>query len=102
MRTGRTGAAAKAGHDLLFHVTDVGGDADVGDEARRASSSSADGASLQRHEGTGGMQSLGDDDRASIEQTIDDEVLKRQAITFRSTATWQQTAGERAARSRAS
>ena len=32
------------------------------------------------------MQALGDDDKANIEQTIDDEVLKRQAITFRSTA----------------
>jgi hypothetical protein len=36
-------------------------------------------------EGTGGMQALGDDDKANIQQTIDDEVLKRQAIAFRST-----------------
>ena len=32
------------------------------------------------------MQALGDDDKESIEETIDDEVLKRQAIEFRSTA----------------
>ena len=32
------------------------------------------------------MQALDDDDKANIEQTIDDEVLKRQAIAFRSTA----------------
>ena len=31
------------------------------------------------------MQALGDDDKANIQQTVDDEVLKRQAITFRST-----------------
>ena len=31
------------------------------------------------------MQALDDDDRASIRQTIDDEILKRQEITFRST-----------------
>ena len=31
------------------------------------------------------MKALGDDDKASIQQTIDDEVLKRQDITFRST-----------------
>ena len=43
-------------------------------------------ASLQVLEGTGGMQSLGDDDKAEIEQTIDEDVLKRQEITFRSTA----------------
>ena len=46
----------------------------------------ADGASLRVLEGTGGMQSLGDDDKANIQQTIDDEVLKRQDILFRSTA----------------
>ena len=38
------------------------------------------------------MQALGDDDKASIEQTIDDEVLKRQAIEFRSTRV--ETAGD--------
>ena len=31
------------------------------------------------------MQALGDDDVANIHQTIDDEVLKRQEIRFRST-----------------
>jgi polyisoprenoid-binding protein YceI len=31
------------------------------------------------------MQALGDDDKANIEQTIDDEVLKRRDIVFRST-----------------
>ena len=37
-------------------------------------------------EGSGGMTSLGDDDKANIEQTIDDEVLKGGSIEFRSTA----------------
>ena len=46
----------------------------------------ADATSLRVIEGTGGMQALGDDDVASIHQTIDDEVLKRQDIAFRSTA----------------
>ena len=32
------------------------------------------------------MQALGDDDRASILETIDDDVLKRQDIVFRSTS----------------
>ena len=31
------------------------------------------------------MQALGDDDKDNIHQTIDDEVLKRQDIVFRST-----------------
>jgi polyisoprenoid-binding protein YceI len=32
------------------------------------------------------MQALGDDEKASIEQTIDEDVLKRTGIEFRSTA----------------
>ena len=44
------------------------------------------------------MQALDDDDRAGIEQTIDDEVLKGSAIEFRSTS----FGGRRRAGSRAS
>ncbi len=36
-------------------------------------------------DGTGGIQSLGDDDKASIRTTIDDDVLKGEGIEFRST-----------------
>jgi polyisoprenoid-binding protein YceI len=81
VRTGRTGAAAKAGHNLLIEVTAW--------EATLEESSlvlAVDPASLRVLEGTGGMQALGDDDKASIAQTIDEEVLKGQAIEFRSTA----------------
>jgi Fe-Mn family superoxide dismutase len=52
----------------------------------------ADATSLRVREGTGGMQALGDDDKANIEETIDDEVLKRHGIEFRSTAV--QTGGD--------
>ena len=86
VRTKRTGAAAKAGHNLLFHVTSWEARLAVG--AGRAGSSlelDVDATSLRVIEGTGGMQALGDDDKANIEQTVDEEVLKRQAITFRST-----------------
>ena len=87
VRTGRTGAAAKAGHDLLLHVTAWEATLAVGgDHAATSVELAADAASLRVREGRGGMQSLGDDDRASIEQTIDDDVLKRQDIRFRSTA----------------
>ena len=37
-------------------------------------------------EGTGGMKALGEDDKASIRETIDDEILKGQAVEFRSTS----------------
>ena len=46
----------------------------------------ADATSLHVIEGTGGMKSLDEDDRANIRQTIDDEILKRVDIRFRSTA----------------
>jgi polyisoprenoid-binding protein YceI len=86
VRTGRTGAAAKAGHNLLIHVTSWEATLEVGDDPAHTSIElGADAASLRVREGTGGMQALGDDDKANIQQTIDDEVLKRQAITFRST-----------------
>ena len=86
VRTTRTGAAAKAGHNLLFHVTSWEARLAVGADAAGSSLElDVDATSLHVIEGTGGMQSLGDDDKANIELTIDEEVLKRQAITFRST-----------------
>jgi polyisoprenoid-binding protein YceI len=87
VRTGRRGAAAKAGHDLVIHVTAWEATLRVGDTAADTSVEvEADATSLHVREGTGGMQSLGDDDKANIRTTIDDEVLKGQAIAFRSTA----------------
>jgi Fe-Mn family superoxide dismutase len=87
VRTGRTGAAAKAGHDLLLHVTAWQATLEVSeDPAQTSIVLDADATSLRVREGTGGMQALGDDDKASIEETIDDDVLKRQGIEFRSTA----------------
>ena len=86
VKTGRTGAAAKAGHDLLIDVTAWQATFEVGDDPARTSIVlDADATSLRVREGTGGMQKLGDDDKASIHETIDDDVLKRQSIVFRST-----------------
>jgi polyisoprenoid-binding protein YceI len=85
VRTGRTGAAAKAGHNLLIDVTSWQATLEVGPgPAQTNIALHADAASLRVREGTGGMQSLGDDDKASIQQTIDDEVLKGKDIEFRS------------------
>ena len=85
VRTGRTGAAALAGHDLLIDVTSWHATLEVG-EGQASVTFDADASSLRVREGTGGMQALGADDKASIEQTIDEEVLQRQGIAFRSTA----------------
>jgi polyisoprenoid-binding protein YceI len=83
VRTGRTGAAAKAGHDLVIDVTAWQATLEVA-ETETSLVLDADATSLRVREGTGGLQALGEDDKQSIEQTIDEEVLKGQAIEFRS------------------
>ena len=84
VRTKRTGAAAKAGHDLLFEVTSWSATLDL--DADPALTLTADSGSLRVLEGSGGIQALGDDDKAGIEQTIEEEVLMGTPIEFRSTA----------------
>ena len=83
VRTKRGGAAAKAGHDLELLVTAWEATLEIGDATRMELT--ADATSLRVQKGTGGMQALGDDDKANIHQTIDDEVLQRRDIVFRST-----------------
>jgi polyisoprenoid-binding protein YceI len=98
VRTKRVGAAAKAGHDLLIHVTSW--DATIvvdGDPATTRLELRADAGSLRVVEGTGGIQALREDDMASIHQTIDDEVLEREEIEFRSTRVQRASGGDRLA-----
>ena len=84
--TRRGGAAAKAGHDLVIGVTSWEATLEVAEDPESTSMElTADASSLRVQKGTGGMQALGDDDKKNIHQTIDDEVLKRQDIVFRST-----------------
>lgn len=83
VHTKRSGAAAKAGHDLVIHVTAWEATLELGEAARLELS--ADPRSLRVQRGTGGMQALGEDDKANIQQTIDDEVLEGREIAFRST-----------------
>ena len=86
MKTGRAGAAAKAGHDLLIYVTSWAGTLAIGEEPSGTSVElTADATSLRVREGTGGIQSLGAGDKSKIQQTIDKDVLRRRDITFRST-----------------
>ena len=86
-QTGRAGAAAAAGHDLLIHVTAWQATLEVGTEPGQTSIVlEADATSLRVREGFGGMQQLGDEEKESIQATIDDEILKGTSIEFRSTA----------------
>jgi polyisoprenoid-binding protein YceI len=83
VRTSRTGAVAKAGHDLLIHVTEWSATLDTDAPSLTLD---ADSTSLRVREGTGGMKALDEDDLANIETTIDDEVLLKRDISFRSTS----------------
>jgi polyisoprenoid-binding protein YceI len=87
VHTRRGGAAAKAGHDLDMLVTAWEATLEAGeDPAALQVALTADATSLRVQKGTGGMQALGDEDKANIHQTIDDEVLRRRDIAFRSTS----------------
>jgi len=77
--TGKGGAAAKAGHNLVIEVTRW--QATLAPDAIELT---ADARSLRVRSGSGGMSPLGDEEKAGIAQTIDDEVFKGGSIAFRS------------------
>src|SRR5690349_25148427 len=81
VRTGRGGAAAKAGHNLVLEVTRWS--ATLEDDAAELT---ADARSLRVRSGSGGISPLGDGEKAGIVQPIDEEVLKGSAIAFRSSS----------------
>lgn len=85
IKTGRTGAIAKAGHDLLIEVGAWGATVEIAaDIEASVLELNADSTSLLVREGTGGMKALDDDDKTGIARTIDEEVLKGTPIVFRS------------------
>jgi polyisoprenoid-binding protein YceI len=87
VKTGRHGAAAKAGHDLVIEVKSWEATLNVADDAAASSLElSADPTSLHVVKGEGGMQALGDDDKADIRKTIDKDVLKKKSIAFASSS----------------
>ncbi|MDQ6803620.1 MAG: YceI family protein [Actinomycetota bacterium] len=93
VNTGRSGAASKAGHDLVLHVGSWEATLTIGEDPSQSSLTlDADPDSVKVVKGSGGIQALGDDDKQNIKKTIDDDVLKRESIQFRSTSV--QTAGD--------
>jgi polyisoprenoid-binding protein YceI len=84
VKTGRSGAASAAGHNLTIEVTSWEATLDVGDSPSLALT--ADATSLQVVEGHGGMKALDDSDKADIRKTIDKDVLKKKSISFNSTS----------------
>jgi polyisoprenoid-binding protein YceI len=87
VKTGRHGAAAKAGHDLEIEVKSWEATLNVAEDPASSSVElSADPTSLHVLQGVGGLQALGDDDKADIRKTIDKDVLKKKEITFSSSS----------------
>jgi polyisoprenoid-binding protein YceI len=85
VKTYREGLAAKAGHDLVIEVTRWRATFHVAEDFARSSVElSADADSLQVREGLRGVKPLTNKDRAEIRKNIDQKVLGREPIGFRS------------------
>jgi polyisoprenoid-binding protein YceI len=90
LRTSRSGVGRKVGHDLTIEVTRWSGEAvvDPADPASLSVTVAAEADSLQVREGTGGVKPLTDSDRAEIEKTARQKILRvgdHPVITFRAT-----------------
>jgi hypothetical protein len=81
IRTYREGVAAKVGHDLVIEVGTW--EATVDDDAIALR---ADSTSLRVRSGERGVKPLTDRDREEIRRNIDEKILRRAPIEFRSTS----------------
>lgn len=87
VRTGTAGPMARAGHSLTIAVADWSAQLELSEDPAASSLSlTADSASLQVVDGHGGPKPLTDGDKPKIEATINDRILKRSRIEFRSSA----------------
>ena len=82
IKTGREGAAAKAGHDLVLEATSWDGTLEMGDNP--SVKLNVDPGSIEVREGSGGAKPLGDKDKADIKKSINKKVLGSSQISFTS------------------
>ena len=82
IKTGREGAAAKAGHDLVLEAKTWDGTVEIGDDA--SVTLNVDPSSIAVESGTGGAKPLGDKDKADIVKSMKDKVLGAAQISFQS------------------
>ncbi len=82
VKTGREGAAAKAGHDLVLGVNSWEATVQGGDSP--SITLTADPGSIDVIDGSGGAKALSDKDRADIKKSITGKVLGSSQISFRS------------------
>lgn len=84
IKTGKEGAAAKMGHDLVLGVNSWEATVEGGDSP--SISFTADPGSVEVIEGSGGAKPLSDKDKGDIKKSIMNKVLGSSQITFRSSA----------------
>lgn len=82
VKTGREGAAAKAGHDLVLGVSSWDATVQGGDSP--SIKLTADPGSMEVIQGTGGAKPLSDKDKSEIKKSITGKVLGSSQITFQS------------------
>jgi hypothetical protein len=82
VKTGREGAAAKMGHDLVIEVSDWEATIEGGDSP--SIKLTCDPSSLKVVEGSGGAKPLSDSDKGDIKKSIDKKVLGSSQISFTS------------------
>jgi hypothetical protein len=82
IKTGREGAAAKAGHDLVLEATSWDGTLEMGDSP--SVTLNVDPGGIEVREGTGGAKPLGDKDKADIKKSMKDKILGSSQISFES------------------
>ncbi len=84
IHTFREGVAQKVGHDLIIEVARWEATVEVHGGELTEVLLEADTQSLEVREGLGGLKPLTDKDRREILSNVDDKVLRRQPVTFRS------------------
>jgi polyisoprenoid-binding protein YceI len=82
IKTGREGAAAKAGHDLVLEATTWDGTLQIGDNP--SVELNVDPSGIEVRSGSGGAKPLGDKDKTDIKKSMKDKVLGSSQITFKS------------------
>ncbi len=84
VKTGKEGAAAKMGHDLVLGVNSWEATVEGGDSP--SISLTADPGSVEVIEGSGGAKPLSDKDKGDIKKSITGKVLGSSQITFKSSS----------------
>lgn len=84
IKTGKEGAAAAMGHDLVIEVKSWEATVEGGDSP--SITLTADPSSVEVIEGTGGKKALSDKDKKDIKKSIGEKVLGSSQITFNSSA----------------